>query len=77
VVFFGLVYGFFRVHIGFRVGFLINISYQDLFKVSLGCLSRALFRIQTGKNKATETEKQRDRKQRSRGAGRRAARTHD
>ena len=32
----GLVYGFFRVHIGCRVGLLINMSYQDLFKVSLG-----------------------------------------
>jgi len=36
--------------------------------------------MQTGKNKAKETEKQRDskdRKQRSRGAGSRAAKTHD
>ena len=30
------IYGFFRVHLGFHVGFLIRSSYQDFFKVSLG-----------------------------------------
>jgi len=51
------------VSLGFHVGF-----------------SRASFRLETGENKAKESEKQRDckdKKQRSRGAGSRAAKTHD
>jgi hypothetical protein len=32
----GLMYGFFRVHLGFHVGFLIRISYQ--IRISLGFL---------------------------------------
>ena len=32
MVSFGLIYGFFRVHLGFHVG----VSYQDFFRVSLG-----------------------------------------
>ena len=36
MVFLGLSNGFFRVHLGFHVGFLIRIFYQDFFKVSLG-----------------------------------------
>ena len=75
----GFIYDFFRVHLGFHVVFF----YQDFFRVSLGFtygLSRVSFRIQTEQNKAKEHEKQRDskdRKQRSKGAGSRAAKTHD
>ena len=32
----GLIDGFFRVNVGFRVGFLIRISYHEFFRVSLG-----------------------------------------
>ena len=32
----GLMYGFFRVHLGFHVGFLIRISYQ--IRISFGFL---------------------------------------
>jgi hypothetical protein len=57
--------GFFRVHFGLHVGLLLRISYQFFFKGFLGFtygLSRVSFRIQTEKNKAKETEKQRDSK---------------
>jgi len=73
----GLIYGFFRVHLGFHVGFLIRSSYQDFFKVSLGFTYIGC--LQTGESKAKEKKKQRcskDRKQRSKGAGSRATKTH-
>ena len=47
----GLIYGFFRVHLGFHVGFLIRNSYQDFFGFHLGCL-------QTGENEAKEKKKE-------------------
>ena len=34
----GFIYGFFRVHLGLHVGFLIRISYQDFFGFDLGSL---------------------------------------
>ena len=58
--FFRLIYGFFRIHLGFHVGFLIRISCQHFFGGSLGLtldlgprlsLSRVSFRIQTGTTK--------------------------
>jgi hypothetical protein len=73
----GFIYGFFRVHLELHVEFLIRISLGFLWvspRVSLG------FHLGYKQNKAKEHEKQRDskdRKQRSKGAGRRAAKTHD
>ena len=75
----GFIYGFFRVHLVFHAGFLIRISLGLLWvspRVSLG------FHLgyQTEQDKAKENEKQRDskdRKQRSKEAGSRAAKTHD
>jgi hypothetical protein len=63
---------------GFLSGVLIRISLGFLWVSPR--VFRVSFRIQTGENKAKEKKKQRgskDRKQRSRGAGSRAAKTHD
>ena len=50
--FFKLIYGFFRVHLVFRVG----VSQQEFFRVSLGFTQglKVSFRVQTGENKAKE-----------------------
>ena len=76
----GFIYGFFRGRLGFHVGFLIMIFLRFLWVSPRVGLFRVSFRIQTEQNKAKENEKQRDskdRKQRSKGAGSRAAKTHD
>ena len=76
----GFIYGFFRVHLGLHVGFLIRISLGFLWvspRVSLGF---HLGYKQNRMNKAKESEKQRyskDRKQGSKGAGSGAAKSHD
>ena len=70
------IYGFFRVHLGLHLGFLIRISLGFLWVAP----TKLSFRMQTEQNKAKENEKQRDskdRKQRSKGAGSRAAKTRD
>ena len=63
---------------GFMQGVLIRSSYQDFFGFLWASprVFKVSFRIQTGENKAKE-KGSKDRKQRSRGAGRRAAKTHD
>ena len=75
----GFIYGFFRVHEGFHVGFLIRISLGCLWvspRVSLGLhLGYKQNRIKQKKNEKQRDSK--DRKQRSKGAGSRAAKTHD
>jgi len=75
----GLIYGFFRVSCrGFFSGVLIRISLGFLWVSPR--VFRVSFRIQTGENKAKEKKEQRgskDRKQRGRQAGSRAAKTHD
>ena len=38
MVFLGFIYGFFRVHLGFHVGFLIRMSLGFLFGFHLGSL---------------------------------------
>ena len=71
------------VSLGFILGFHVEVSYQEFLLGFLWVSPRVFrvsFRIQTGENKAKEKKKQRgskDRKQRSRGAGSRAAKTHD
>jgi hypothetical protein len=61
----GLIYGFFRVHLAFQVGFLIRISIRISFgflwvspRVSLGChLGYKQNRIKQKKMKNKETVK--------------------
>ena len=75
----GFIHGFFRVHLGLHVGFLIRISLGFLWvspRVSLG------FHLgyKQNRKKQKNIKKQRegkDRKQRSKGAGSRTAKTHD
>ena len=74
----GFIYGFFRVHLGFHVGVLIRISLGFLWvspRVSLGFhLGYKQNRINQKKMKQRDNK---DRKQRSKGAGSRAAKRHD
>jgi len=75
----GFIYGFFRVHLGLHVGFLIRISLGFLWvsrpRVSLGFhLGYKQNRIKQKNMKKQRDSK--DRKQRSKGAGSRAAKTH-
>ena len=64
------IYGFFRVHLGFHVGFLIRISSGFLWvspRVSLGLhLGYKPNRIKQKKMKNKETVRQEAKKQRSR-----------
>ena len=79
----GLIYGFFRLHLGFDVGvpyqgFLSGILWRLAFLWVSPRVFKVSFRIQTGVNKANEKKKQggsKDRMQISRGAGGRAAKT--
>ena len=57
IIYLGLTYGFFRVHLVFHVGFFFQdfLSDPDFFRVSLGFnqgLSAISFARQTGENKA-------------------------
>ena len=75
----GFIYGFFWDHLGLHAGFLIRVSLRFLWvspMVSLGFhLGYKQNRIK--QKKVNKQRDSKDRKQRSKGAGSRAAKTHD